>query len=167
MTKDYYKILELDKTSTPEQIKKQYKLLAMKHHPDKGGDSDKFKDVAEAYEVLSDSNKRNQYDNPQSGFNFNQSFINPDEIFRSFFCGGHPGLGAMHSSHTPFVNINVRHSGMGSRIANVYSRSTNTVIRGHVKIEKTTEIANGVKTESTKETNLVTGEVTESKRLTS
>jgi curved DNA-binding protein len=64
--KDYYKILEVDKKATPEQIKKSYRKLAMKWHPDKNKDSkaaeEKFKLISEANEVLSDPVKRKKYD---------------------------------------------------------------------------------------------------------
>src|SRR3990167_7655257 len=61
--RDYYKILEVDKSATKEEIKKAYRKLAHKHHPDKkGGDEKKFKDINEAYQVLSSDTKRAQYD---------------------------------------------------------------------------------------------------------
>lgn len=65
MGKDYYKILDLSKTATDDEIKKAYRKLALKYHPDKNKDKnaeEKFKEVAEAYEVLSDKKKRNIYD---------------------------------------------------------------------------------------------------------
>jgi molecular chaperone DnaJ len=63
--KDYYRILEVEKNATDEEIKKSYRKLALKYHPDKSpGTEDKFKEVAEAYEVLSNSEKRRKYDNP-------------------------------------------------------------------------------------------------------
>ena len=60
--KDYYKILGVQKGATLEDIKKAYRKLAHKYHPDKGGDATRFKEVAEAYQVLSDIDKRAQYD---------------------------------------------------------------------------------------------------------
>jgi curved DNA-binding protein CbpA len=61
--KDYYKILEVVENSTEEEIKKSYRTLSKKYHPDLNPDgADKFKEIAEAYEVLSDANKRAQYD---------------------------------------------------------------------------------------------------------
>jgi curved DNA-binding protein len=64
--KDYYKVLGVEKTATPEEIKKAYRRLALRHHPDKNkGDKtaeEKFKDVNEANEVLSDPGKRKKYD---------------------------------------------------------------------------------------------------------
>jgi molecular chaperone DnaJ len=66
MGKDYYSILGIDRNATPEEIKKAYRKLAMKHHPDRNkGDKsaeEKFKDMAEAYEVLSEPDKRARYD---------------------------------------------------------------------------------------------------------
>jgi len=72
MAKDYYKVLGIDKSATPEQIKKAFRELAHKHHPDKsGGDEQKFKEINEAYQVLSNQEKRQQYD--QYGQTFDQA----------------------------------------------------------------------------------------------
>lgn len=61
--KDYYKILGVEKNASEEEIKKAFRKLAHAHHPDKsGGDEAKFKEVSEAYAVLSDKKKRQQYD---------------------------------------------------------------------------------------------------------
>src|SRR5690242_513272 len=80
MSKDYYKILGVDKKASKDDIKKAFRKLAHEYHPDKkGGSSEKFKEVSEAYSVLSDDNKRSQYDmvgsgNFQGGFNGAQGF---------------------------------------------------------------------------------------------
>ncbi len=69
MSKDYYKILGIDKSANQDDIKKAFRKKAHAHHPDKaGGDEAKFKEVNEAYQVLSDKNKRAQYDQFGSGF---------------------------------------------------------------------------------------------------
>lgn len=67
---DYYKTLGVEKSASEEEIKKAYRKLAHKYHPDKeGGDEEKFKEINEAYQVLSDKSKRSQYD--QFGQTFN------------------------------------------------------------------------------------------------
>jgi len=71
MATDYYKILGVEKNATDDEIKKAYRKLAHKYHPDKsGGDEAKFKEINSAYQVLSDKAKRQQYD--QFGQNFDQ-----------------------------------------------------------------------------------------------
>jgi len=71
MTKDYYKILEVSKDATQDEIKKAYRRLAHKYHPDKeNGDEEKFKKINEAYQVLKDTEKRKKYD--QFGTSFEQ-----------------------------------------------------------------------------------------------
>jgi len=62
MEKDYYKILGVPRDASPEEIKKAYYKLAHKYHPDKGGDKEKMKEINQAYEVLSNKEKREQYD---------------------------------------------------------------------------------------------------------
>ena len=65
MGKDYYKILGLSRSATEEDVKKAYRKMALKFHPDKNkspGAEEKFKEIAEAYDVLSDKKKREIYD---------------------------------------------------------------------------------------------------------
>lgn len=62
MAKDYYAVLGIPKTASADDIKKAFRRLAHEHHPDKGGNADKFKDVNEAYQVLGDEKKRKMYD---------------------------------------------------------------------------------------------------------
>ncbi|TSD02731.1 MAG: molecular chaperone DnaJ [Parcubacteria group bacterium Athens0714_16] len=70
MTNDYYKILEVDKKASKDEIKKAYRKLAHKYHPDKkGGDEKKFKEINEAYSTLSDDKKKTEYDTYGRTFN--------------------------------------------------------------------------------------------------
>jgi DnaJ homolog subfamily B member 4 len=61
-SRNFYSILGVSKDSSPADIKKAYRKLALKHHPDKGGSESKFKEISEAYDILSDETKRNLYD---------------------------------------------------------------------------------------------------------
>ncbi len=71
MSKDYYKILGIEKNATQDEIKKAFRKLAMKHHPDRqGGDEAEFKKINEAYQVLGDKDKRQKFD--QFGSDFDQ-----------------------------------------------------------------------------------------------
>lgn len=68
--KDYYKILGVSRNASQEEIKKAYRRLAHKYHPDKGGDEKKFKEINEAYQVLGNKEKRAQYDKYGQAFNY-------------------------------------------------------------------------------------------------
>lgn len=97
--KDYFNILGVAENASPEEIKKAYKKLAMTHHPDRGGEQSKFQEIQEAYSVLSDPQKRAEWQhgarhpggNPfgQAGFDFN---FGPgadfNDIFSNFANGG-------------------------------------------------------------------------------
>ncbi|XP_038519025.1 dnaJ homolog subfamily B member 6-like isoform X2 [Canis lupus familiaris] len=107
---DYYEVLGVQRHASAEDIKKAYRKLALKWHPDKNPENKeeaerKFKQVAEAYEVLSDAKKRDIYDrygkegrNGGGGgglhfdtpFEFGFTFRNPDDVFREFFGGRDP-----------------------------------------------------------------------------
>ncbi len=95
MAKDYYQILGVAKNASAEDIKKAYYKLAHKFHPDKGGDEKKFKEVNEAYQVLSNKEKRGQYDRfgrvfeggagAEPGFDFQWAWGRPDVDFEFDF----------------------------------------------------------------------------------
>lgn len=116
MSKDYYKVLGVDKKASEADIKKAYRKLAHEHHPDKtNGNADKFKEINEAYQVLGNKEKRSQYDQfgstfqqagggasaggfnwggfQQQGFNGNADFGDLGDIFGDFFGFGRAGRG--------------------------------------------------------------------------
>lgn len=101
--RDYYEVLGVSKSASPDEIKKAFRRAAIEHHPDRGGDEAKFKEINEAYEVLKDADKRKRYDqfghagvggasgNPFSGgfggqnINFDFGDLGLGDIFNSFF----------------------------------------------------------------------------------
>ena len=103
--KDYYEILGVSKDATPEEIRKAYKKLAIKWHPDKHVDDkkeaeEKFKEIAGAYSVLSDPEKKREYDTGGMDFGDFDDFDNldPFAMFESFF-------GKVHGKHGGFGNF--------------------------------------------------------------
>jgi DnaJ-class molecular chaperone len=116
MTDSYYKILEVDDNASPEEIKKSYRRLSMLHHPDKNKNNvestEKFQKISEAYETLSDSEKRKEYDLTRNNPFFNMMgqgagrspSMNPmDDLFSNIF-GMHfgPGQGPFGPGQGPF-----------------------------------------------------------------
>ena len=101
-----YEILGVSETATQDEIKKAYRKLALEHHPDKGGNEEKFKKVSVAYDTLGDEQKRRDYDNQKNNpfANMGGGGFNP---FEDFF-GGNPFFQQRKKS-TPdkVVNINV------------------------------------------------------------
>lgn len=93
MHTDYYTILGVDKTASPHEIKKAFRARAHTHHPDKGGDEQKFKELNQAYQTLSDAEKRARYDRFGNsshifeGFNTRQSGFGNAENFAHFARG--------------------------------------------------------------------------------
>lgn len=126
--RDYYEVLEVSKTATFEEIKKAYRKKAIQYHPDKNpGDKsaeEKFKEAAEAYEILSDENKRARYDqfghagvNGNGGFGGGGGFggMNMEDIFSQFgdifgghFGGGFGGFGGGNSRTQQIKGSNLR-----------------------------------------------------------
>lgn len=112
---DYYTTLGISKSASEADIKAAYRKMAMKHHPDRGGDEKKFKEVTEAYETLSDPQKKQMFDmgvdpNAQhtsyrqgSPFEFHFNTGNFEDVFSNFGFGGRP----VRKNKTLNVNIEV------------------------------------------------------------
>ncbi len=109
--KDYYKILEVDKNASADELKKKYRQLAQKYHPDKNqGNAEaenKFKDLNEAYEVLGDKEKRAKYDSLGSSFsNFRKSGGNSEEFNWADWMNKNQGSQRRKKSSDMFSGIN-------------------------------------------------------------
>lgn len=103
MANNYYDSLGVDKNASKDEIKKAYRKQAVKYHPDKGGDEEKFKEISEAYSILSDEQKKHNYDTygsvdersrSRSGFGGFGGFgedIDLEDIFRGFNGGNYGG----------------------------------------------------------------------------
>ncbi|GMN60994.1 hypothetical protein TIFTF001_030079 [Ficus carica] len=94
----YYEVLGVSKSASQDDLKKAYRKAAIKNHPDKGGDPEKFKELAQAYEVLSDPEKREIYDQYgedalKEGMGGGGGGHDPFDIFQSFFSGSPFGGG--------------------------------------------------------------------------
>jgi curved DNA-binding protein len=114
---DYYSILGVKRGASPDEIKKAYRSLAMKHHPDRGGDEKKFKEIAEAYDVLSDPQKKQMFDmgmNPnQQGGGFRQGnspfefHFGSDDLRDMFGQFGFGFGGRQQPQRNKSINVNV------------------------------------------------------------
>ncbi|XP_058478854.1 dnaJ homolog subfamily B member 2 isoform X1 [Solea solea] len=182
---DYYSILGVPKTASQDDIKKAYRKLALKWHPDKNPDNKdeaerKFKELAEAYEVLSDKSKRDSYDRfgnermPHTGSSssdfssdfpgFTFTFRSPDEVFREFFGGQdpfasffdhHSSFGGSSSRLGPsrffsFPSTNAEFTSFSSSMGLDGMESTSGVMGNFRSISTSTRIVNGKRTTTKK-----------------
>ena len=133
MKEDYYDILGISKGATESEIKKAYRKMALKYHPDKNPGNkeaeDKFKKAAEAYEVLSNADKRSKYDQfghqAFEGGGFGGGGMNMDDIFSQFgdifggaFGGGFSGFGGSRQRVVKGSNLRIRVSLSLEEVAN-------------------------------------------------
>nr|6U3R_A Chain A, DnaJ homolog subfamily B member 6,DnaJ homolog subfamily B member 6 [Homo sapiens]6U3S_A Chain A, DnaJ homolog subfamily B member 6 [Homo sapiens] len=158
---DYYEVLGVQRHASPEDIKKAYRKLALKWHPDKNPENKeeaerKFKQVAEAYEVLSDAKKRDIYDKYgkeglnggggggshfDSPFEFGFTFRNPDDVFREFFGGRDPF--SFDFFEDPFEDFFGNRRGPRGGMGNFKSISTSTKMVNGRKITTKRIVENG------------------------
>ena len=143
MARDYYDILGISRSASQDEIKRAYRKAAHQHHPDKGGESEKFKELNEAYQVLSDEKKRSAYDSfghagvnnggPGQGFGgfSGQDFGNWEDIF-----GGQTGR------QTGGFSFNFGGGGLGDIFGDMFENAFSTV-QAQVEIPLTTALLGG------------------------
>lgn len=161
----YYKILELEPNATESEIKKAYRKMALKYHPDKNQSpeaQEKFKSIAEAYEILTNKSCSTQRTN-----NNNFTHRNPDDLFRELFENmgnmGNMGNRSNMSNNNPIFHfMNNSFPSRGNRVNNtsqffVSSTHRSSTINGNERIETIIEKRNGKETRTTIKTNMETG----------
>ncbi len=124
MSKDYYKLLNISKTASPDEVKKAFRKLAHEHHPDKkGGNEAKFKEINEAYQVLSDTAKRQKYDQFGSDAFSGQSAsgggpgMNWEDIMRQ---SGFSARGGQAGQNSGFGDINIDFDDLGDVLGGMF-----------------------------------------------
>jgi len=145
LIQECYNILEIPKNSSKEEIKKAYKKLALKYHPDKQNDKNEeektkaesnFKKIAEAYDMIMNPEKFNNNNNQS----FRRSNIDPNELFKQFF---NINIGTNQFSSRMNININ----GLNNTSSNCVMRTSSISIVNGKKIEKIRETINGITSE--------------------
>lgn len=129
MSEDLYKLLEIKNDASQDEIKKSYRKMSLKYHPDKNnGDDEMFKKINSAYQILSDESERNKYDMGnempfgRGGGPFPPGMDPMQDIFKMFFSGngGIPGMGNMNGfGGNPMGNIRVFQNGVPVNMNNL------------------------------------------------
>ena len=165
MNTEYYDLLGISSNADESQIKKAYRKLAIKYHPDKSPEdkkeeyTEKFKEITEAYEVLSDAKKKKMYDQfGKDAINDNGPQIDPFDLFNNIFGEGFPGMAGMPGMHfAGMPGVNVRMGGFPFPGAQMHRQSSDVTARIIISLEdvyngttKSVEIERYVKGETIK-----------------
>mgnify|MGYP000305291681 CR=1 FL=1 len=139
MAKDYYKILGVERSASEEEIKKAFRVLAHKHHPDKaGGDEAKFKEINEAYQVLGDAKKKAQYD--QFGQTFDQGGGGGFGGFGGFQGGANFDMGDLSEMFGDMFGAGGRRGGRQARGGDIEVNLTVSFAEAAFGVEKDIEL---------------------------
>ena len=111
-TMDYYQTLGVAENASQDEIKQAYKKLAMKNHPDRGGDTNKFQEISQAYDTLGDAQKRTQYDAQKNGFNpfshnMGGGFQDVGEMFSFAFGPGFAGFNQRRKNRDLSIRVKI------------------------------------------------------------
>lgn len=188
MNKQYYDILNIQQGASEEEIKKAYKKLALKFHPDRNKSPDateKFKEISEAYQILTEKNN-SPMSNLDNFNNYKNNFVKPEDLFKHFFKNhdfswifdnkfddnfNNSFFSDNNSSTKNTKNTNNNNNSVNIQIFNnsnfrnntsascSYSKKVNTVHTNTKKIETITETKNGITTEKKIITDLQDGTV--------
>lgn len=148
---DYYSILGVPRTASQDEIKKAYRKLAMQHHPDKGGDENKFKEINTAYDTLSDPQKRAEFDNPQprfnsQSFNFNGTDFDFADVFGQAF-GGMPRRQRRNKDITIVLNLELEDIVTGKQLASRYRLYSGRIAEANIDIPPGIDQGTGIRFE--------------------
>ena len=136
--REYYKILNVSENASESDIKKAYRKLAIKNHPDKGGDSEKFKQIHAAYSVLSDNEKRKLYNRyGKQGLDNSHVNSNASDIFNQFFKTDFSHSNKKQTTQNKYVDLEISLEDICKGVTKNFNIQRKVLDRSKVNICKT------------------------------